>query len=154
MIEIKILASPDQEQVGTYKTFKNNISIGRSRSNDLIIMDNDILNNHVYITIQENVVFLKSKNQGQIIIDENKIIGKKKINTSSNIKIGCTEFKLNSYRYDKVDYDEVINNNKSKILNDMPTVNSLLEYLELELKVLNYESNKKAQDSMKNIITS
>ena len=56
MIEIEILESPDDENLGTKKFFKNSVVFG-STNGDVLLRDPEVINFHFSFEINENQVF-------------------------------------------------------------------------------------------------
>lgn len=133
MLKIEITESSDFEIIGTHVFFKKVISIGRSKTEDLIIFDQDIELHHLEIQQVQNGILISNKASQFFHTNGKKVSGKKLHRINDTVKIGNTEFKITEYSPWSMDNKDSFEERYDKLTHEKPQFKHLLRSLENEL---------------------
>lgn len=100
MLKIEFTDSPCTEIIDTYSFFQQQITLGNSICDNLVIKDSKLTSKHIMLTIKEAGLFISGPNQVPFIVNGKKIKGTKKLMVNDIILIGATEFKITDFSYD------------------------------------------------------
>ncbi len=136
MIELKIIESPDQEIIGSYVSQRQEIKIGRSYQNDLIVNDARISKYHIIINNNAPNILCHSVSDQSYLSNNKKIIGSKNHKINDYIQIGDTKIQLiNCSPITTIDITE-----KHNYLDEnRPDIMQLLNIMEQELANIELE---------------
>ena len=138
MIELKIIESPDQEIIGSYVSKRQEINIGRSYKNDLIINDAKVSKYHIVINNNAPNILCHSISDQSYLSNSKKIIGSKNHKVNDYIQIGDTKIQvINCLPAEIID----ITNKHNYLDENRPDIMQLLNIMEQEL--VNIELEKK-----------
>lgn len=95
MIKFKIITSPDLEIQHEHTYNLDTITLGEKRSCNLRILDPQIKNNIIKLSIKdENLIVQNPENDNYYFSNDKKIKGKTKVKREDVLKIGSTEIKI------------------------------------------------------------
>ncbi len=142
MIEIKLLESPDSQMVGNYKLLYDEISIGSSFQNDIIINDKFIEPNHIIFSLQKNTITLVTIGETSTFLFNSKIFkGKKNLDKKDKIKIGNTLIEIVDFLAEpEFSKAPSIKESYEKLIKDFPEQEKIIDGIENEMAQL--ESNQ------------
>ncbi len=137
MILLEITNSPDQEILGEYKTFKNDILIGQHLHVDFPIADPQLEDVHAIIRLNPKTLFIKTlPNKTFFILNGKKFSGEKKLSTGDTITIGQTSIRIANFNYDPQSSPGDFKEYYKKAITKFPETSILLEVLEREIAYL------------------
>ena len=110
MIHIEVLDTPDPIALGLYKFEFNYVYIGRSKKNDLIIVDKDIpayfLKLSIYSDgIKENLIVKNNLHDPFFHVNGKKISGSLKVKIDDVLSFGSTKIKISQFKKSINDVD-------------------------------------------------
>jgi uncharacterized protein YlzI (FlbEa/FlbD family) len=134
MIELEILKSSDEEILGKYVTFKNDLIIGKSLDADLPISDPGLDQIHAIIRLNNKSLMIKTlPKQSFYLLNGKKFSGEKILKHNDKIIVGETELSIKNFLYDPKsspgDFKEYYKNT----ITQFPETGILLEVLEREI---------------------
>ncbi|MFZ8932794.1 MAG: FHA domain-containing protein [Bacteriovoracaceae bacterium] len=136
MIEFEVVNSPDQDIIGPHIYHKDNMTVGRSLQNDLIILDPQIALHHIEIKIGKQVL-VSSISSLPFLISNKKVINEINYKLGEEIKIGTTILKINKHISIVQENKNIIfENNYQMIESEKPAIIEVLENIETELKIV------------------
>lgn len=145
MIEIEILNSPDREALGIRKFNFDNIFLGQSNKNNMVIQDPKLGKCHLSIEIHSDGISCRSMAENIFFVEEKKMIGEKIFLPHSPIQIGDTIFKVLSFlKTPEIEASQKFEENYSAIMESSPEIIDILDQLEDEIKII--EQEKYARD--------
>lgn len=98
MIKIKIIESPNSDQIGEYTFFKNIIYVGSNLDSDLYLEDPSLKSNHIFIEIADGQLIVQLSPEIPFILINGKRTTKFKFLTVTNkIKIGDSTLQIEAY---------------------------------------------------------
>lgn len=140
MIELQITASPDEEVIGEYKTFKNDLIIGRSLEADLPIEDQQLDLIHGLIRLTQTSLFIKTvSGQCYYLLNGKKFSGEKRLKANDHLTLGSSEITIRNYLFDPDSSPGDFKEYYKKTIAQYPETGILLEVLEREIADLSDE---------------
>lgn len=109
MFEICINKTPCAIKHGTYKLFKNKISLGNDVSDDIFLEDEQGMVSHLELSLENNKLYITpSKETAYILVNNKRCTNKKIINIGDEFQFGKTSAKLVGFvpeaEYSKSEY--------------------------------------------------
>ena len=99
MIQFEITESPDQDVVGDYHLFKNEIYLGTLLT-DIIIKDPEIRKSHAFIEVVDNLLlFHPQKDVSFYLLNGKRALTIRKLKTGDMIQIGKTKIKIIGFNF-------------------------------------------------------
>ena len=110
MIELECIESPDKDVLGKKMIYFDQITIGRSRTNVVIVEDHDMEARDVRLSVVESGVFVENRESEHYFSNDKKISGKKLHSQGDRFRVGATTFKIMSFKQTNTgeeDYDSI-----------------------------------------------
>lgn len=99
MIQFEITESPDQDIVGDYHLFKNEIYLGTLLT-DIIIKDPEIRKSHAFIEVVENaLIFHPQKDVPFYLLNGKRALTIRKLKAGDLIQMGKTKIKITGFSF-------------------------------------------------------
>lgn len=137
MIELEITNSPDEEIIGGYSTFKNDLIIGRSCDSDFPIEDSKLDDIHCMIRLLPTHLYIRSvPGSAQFLLNGKKFEGEKRLQIKDKVIIGDTEISVKGFLYDPTSSPGDFKDYYKKAITKYPEIALLLEVLEREISNL------------------
>jgi len=98
MLELEFTASPDQEILGLYQTFKLRLVVGNTLKDDLIIRDQGLSGEMFALEMLPQGVLGKNLQEEQAyLVNGKKFLGAKILQVGDQIQLGATKFTIKNY---------------------------------------------------------
>ena len=98
MLELEFIDSPDKDVLGKRVLYFDDISMGRSRSNVIIVDDPDMEPRDVRLSVVESGVFVENVESDCYFSNDKKVFGKKFHSQGAQVRVGNTTFKIVSFK--------------------------------------------------------
>ena len=151
MLELEFTASPDQEILGLYQTFKLRLVVGNTLKDDLIIRDKSLGGGCFALEMLPQGVLGKNLQEEQgYLVNGKKFLGAKILQINDQIQIGETHFTIKSYTAPQDTGSlEVMRQHFTEIQENYPQLLPLMAALEKELVLLEREINQHEDQAAK-----
>lgn len=94
MIEFKVVASPDEDVLNTFKFFQNQVYLGKTSGN-LMIKDSELERTHLMIEVVENELIVHpQKNVSHYLINGKRAATVRKLKAQDVLTLGKTQIKI------------------------------------------------------------
>ena len=135
MIELNFKESCDHAILGTYKSFKDVISLGSSLKNDIIIKDRELFPIHFYIKLsKDGLICWNAQEDGNYYSNEKLYRGKKIHLKNEHIKIGSTLFEIIEFAVEeKEDPEELLKSAYQTTMEKYSQQEEVIDEIENEL---------------------
>ena len=110
MIELEFIDSPDKDVLGKRVIYFNEVSVGRSQANVIIVDDMGMKEQDIHLIVSESGVFVENREAEHYFSNDKKISGKKLHVAGDRIRAGGTTLKILSFKAvkeDNEDYDSI-----------------------------------------------
>ena len=110
MVELEFVDSPDGDILGKRVVYFDEISLGSSRINTIIVEDPDLKKRALRLSIRESGIYVENLDSGHYFSNDKKVSGKKRHARGDRICVGSTTFKIVSFKAsdaNDVDYDAI-----------------------------------------------
>ena len=97
MLELEFLESPDTDVLGKRVVFFDEVSMGRARSNVIIVDDPGMEPRDIRLNVLESGIFVENRESGHYLSNGKKVSGKKLHSPGDGIRVGGTSFKILSF---------------------------------------------------------
>jgi hypothetical protein len=130
MIQFEITESPDQDVVGDYHLFKNEIYLGTLLT-DIIIKDPEIRKSHAFIEVVENVLlFHPQKDVSFYLLNGKRALTIRKLKAGDVIQIGKTKIKIIGFNFSaNPSRKEILDNKLQQFMNQQDARLEVIEKL-------------------------
>lgn len=130
MIQFEITESPDQDVVGDYHLFKNEIYLGTLLT-DIIIKDPEIRKSHAFIEVVENVLlFHPQKDVSFYLLNGKRAMTIRKLKAGDVIQIGKTKIKIIGFNFSaNPSRKEILDNKLQQFMNQQDARLEVIEKL-------------------------
>ena len=99
MIQFEIVESPDQDVIGDYHLFKNEIYLGTLLT-DIIIHDPEIRKSHAFIEVVDNVLlFHPQKDVPFYLLNGTRALTIRKLKAGDVVQMGKTKIKIIGFSF-------------------------------------------------------
>jgi hypothetical protein len=135
MIEFEITESPDNNVIGNFKFFKNQIYIG-STSNDLSILDEQLGSQHILLEIPESELLIHPLEKNSAYLLNNKrSTAIRRLKKGDEILIGKTKIKIINFELTlKLSKKEILTNRMNELFETESSLLPIIEKLNQMMK--------------------
>lgn len=99
MIQFSIVESPDQDIIGDYHLFKNEIYLGTTLT-DIIIHDSEIMKSHAFMeVVEDKLLFHPQRGVPFYLLNGKRALTIRKLKAQDIIQIGKTKIKINHFEF-------------------------------------------------------
>lgn len=130
MIQFEITESPDQDVVGDYHLFKNEIYLGTLLT-DIIIKDPEIRKSHAFIEVVENVLlFHPQKDVPFYLLNGKRALTIRKLKAGDMVQVGKTKIKIIGFNFSaNTSRKEILDNKLQQFINQQDARLEVIEKL-------------------------
>lgn len=130
MIQFEITESPDQDVVGDYHLFKNEIYLGTLLT-DIIIKDPEIRKSHAFIEVVENVLlFHPQKDVPFYLLNGKRALTIRKLKVGDMVQVGKTKIKIIGFNLSaNTSRKEILDNKLQQFINQQDARLEVIEKL-------------------------
>ncbi len=130
MIQFEITESPDQDVVGDYHLFKNEIYLGTLLT-DIIIKDPEIRKSHAFIEVVENVLlFHPQKDVPFYLLNGKRALTIRKLKAGDVVQMGQTKIKIIGFSFSaNQTRKEILDNKLQQFMNQQDARLDVIEKL-------------------------
>ena len=110
VVELEFLNSPDRDVLGKRVIYFDEISLGRSRANMVIVDDPGVEKKDIRLSVTESGVFVENCESAYYFSNDKKVSGKKLHSQGDSIRVGNTTLKILSFKpadFHRPDYDSL-----------------------------------------------
>lgn len=135
MIHLNVLTSIDPNAPGLYEFEYDVLSIGRSIKNDLILNEENVAKCALYLSIENNTLFIQTlSNSIFCLVNGKKISGKKRLDIGDKVEIGKSKIEIIQFKKtnDDLNFGMLYEN----FLKKFPDHKYILEALDVEIEEL------------------
>ncbi len=99
MIDFEISESPDQDVIGVYHLFKNEVYLGQTLT-EIKIKDPLLLDSHAFMEVlDDKLLFHPQKDVSHYLLNGKRALTIRKLKAGDTIQIGKTVMKINHFNY-------------------------------------------------------
>lgn len=136
MIKVEVIKSPSPDELGIYKFQFEEIYLGATLSNDIILTNQEIKDERIKIFLDGDDLILQTTAINQfIVLNNKKMSGRLKMQPNDIIRFGQCEIKILASQRNKTPDDFPYEKYEKIIMNDGPQKDLVLA-IENELKKL------------------